>query len=632
VTEALQTECSVVLITGSSGIGKTSLIRYIAERCLNNDGSIPQFDSVVWLNDRNSPRTTTLDSVFNKIAYAFHYLGIAQSKDFEEKHEKVNTLVSTQRILLVVDNFETVNDKTLVRWLLGLPNRSKAIVIRCDFHKDFEDCPHVRLHRMSEGEALAFAKQRLQFLEARGQEWDISDFKPLVAATGGNPHAIALALGQINYRPLNDIVEEIENAQGEIFERLLYPQNWHFLNPKAKQVLMAATLFPVSVSRQALSETARVEGYAFDAGLRQLINLALLNRDSTSLNPLRYTMHPLVRSFARGKLKARKKWALATHKRWLEWAATFSSKSLNSQIDSKTNWPWNDLSKLDILESEEENIYAAISWAAQHQEDDEINKIIIRIAYGVDHYYYVRGLWDKKQRVDLMRIKASHNLKYEEEEARSLAQYIQLLCRQGDTEKAKGYLQQLEVVKTKSNLSVDVAIQVQHAYAFYDMANHEFDTACQILEQCLEQSKRAESKPSQNLLIATQHWLATCLYRKGLLVNAERCFTEALEQADKAKYQRSMIYCRLNLGKISLEQSRLESADTFLRESLQEARSIRELRYIAQIQLTRVRLYIQKNDLVTANTAFSEAKELYDRLSLKDDYDLFLKMCAELKD
>ena len=632
VTEALHKECSVLLITGSSGIGKTSLIRYIAERCLKNDGSIPQFDAVVWLNDRNSPGTTTLDSVFNKIAYTFHYLGPAQSKDFEEKSEKINTLVSTHRILLVVDNFETVNDKMLIRWLLELPNPSKAIVIRCDFHKDFEDCPHVRLRRMSEGEALAFVKQRLQFSEAKGQEWDISDFKPLVAATGGNPHAIALALGQIDYRPLKDIVEEIENAQGEIFERLLYPRNWQLLNPKAKQVLMAATLFPVSVSRQALSETARVEGYMFDAALRQLINLALLNRESTSPNPLRYTMHPLARSFARRKLKARKEWALATHKRWLEWAATFSSKSLNSQTDSKANWPYNNLSKLNILEPEEENIYAAISWAAQHQEDDEINKIIIRIAYGVDHYYYVRGLWDKKQVVDLMRIKASRALKYQEEEVRALAQYIQLLCRQGDTETAKGYLEQLHAIKTKGKLNVDISIQVQHADAFYNMANHEFDTAYHILERCLEESKRAESQPSQNLAIATLHWLATCLYRKGLLADAERCFSEALEQADKAKYQRSMIYCRLNLGKISLDQSKRERADNFLKASLLEARSLNELRYIAQIQLARTRLYIQCKDYSAANTALTEAKELYDRLSLRDDHDVLLQICKEVKD
>src|SRR5262245_42875887 len=59
VIDGLQQRSAVVLIASLGGMGKTSLAREVASHSLIGKDSVPQFDAVVWVSDKDRPGTTT---------------------------------------------------------------------------------------------------------------------------------------------------------------------------------------------------------------------------------------------------------------------------------------------------------------------------------------------------------------------------------------------------------------------------------------------------------------------------------------------------------------------------------------------------------------------------------------------
>src|SRR5262245_31992902 len=109
IIDGLQQRTAVVLIASLGGMGKTSLAREVAAHCLKGEDDAPQFDAVVWISDKDRPGTTTLSIVLDEIARTLDYPGFTQYVH-EEKRREIEQLLRRQKVLLVVDNFETITD------------------------------------------------------------------------------------------------------------------------------------------------------------------------------------------------------------------------------------------------------------------------------------------------------------------------------------------------------------------------------------------------------------------------------------------------------------------------------------------------------------------------------------------
>jgi hypothetical protein len=340
VLAGLHQRSSVVLITSMGGMGKTSLAREVAARCLDGEGAVPRFGAVVWVSDKDRPGTTNLSVLLDEIARTLDYPGLSQFTQADKRYE-VEQLLRRQNVLVVVDNFETITDGALLEWLLRLPEPSKALITTREYRREFRNSWPIDLGGMTDDEAQELIRARLRVLRIEKLVDDPGQLEPLIAATGGNPKAIEIALGLIKYErmPFQQVVDNLYAARGALFDDL-FSRAWSQLDQTARHALQALALFPTSTSYAVLRNTVDIGGLAFDRVVEQLADLSLLDVQQTSIHtPPRYALHSLVRAFARGKLTKQTGLEADACERRMGWCC---------QLAARVGFCWDELRRFEL--------------------------------------------------------------------------------------------------------------------------------------------------------------------------------------------------------------------------------------------------------------------------------------------
>ena len=120
----------------------------------------------------------------------------------------------------------------------------------------------------------------------------------IAQATGGNPLAIKLVIGQAARRPLDQVLNHLKQARGdtEKLYRYIYQAAWELLTPPARQVLLSMPLLSLQGGPwQAVAAIAGLAEEPLAQAVDELVGLSLL--DASDEGDRRYSIHPLTRSF-----------------------------------------------------------------------------------------------------------------------------------------------------------------------------------------------------------------------------------------------------------------------------------------------------------------------------------------------
>jgi tetratricopeptide (TPR) repeat protein len=598
VVDGLRQRSAVVLITSLGGMGKTSLAREVAAHCLAGDGSLPTFEAVVWVSDKGREGATNLSMVLDEIARTLDYPGFT-SLPFDDKRYEVEQLLRRQRVLLVVDNFETITDGALLSWLLRLPEPSKALVTSREYHAEFRSSWPVDLRGMSQAEGDEFVRNQLRFLRMEELVENPTELAPICEVTGGNPKAIMLTLGYLKHgqRPLNEVINEIYAGRGNLFDDL-FTRAWQLLDEAARQVLMALTLFPVSASQAALGEVAEVQGFAYGRAASRLGELSLLDSSRPNLQSApRYSLHPLVRAFASARLQEHSGFELQARQRWVMVCLQWADEVKQARYD---------LGKLKIVEMEEATLEAAIQWCYENDCYPEINRLVD----GMGYYYHVRGMWDKKLITHPLAAEIAHRHQDRLEEINALSKHVQVLSRQANWKEADRYRPRMQALVAEGPLPDENLIDYLSTESFYWLAQ---DKISQI-EQIWQQNKHLANVNSGHMV---RSWLADCLLARREWDQAEELLRISLNEVTENKIQRGIIAIRIKLIAIYLEQGKLEEAAAALQAISQLASENLDRQYMAFIQSYYARLYTLQNDTIAAKAAYNQAIDLFERLGMR---------------
>ena len=598
ILDGLAQRTAVVLISSLGGMGKTSLAREVAARCLTNQ---PSFEAVVWISDKDRPGTTNLDIVLDEIALIMDFPGFTRL-EHTTKQREVEQLLRQKKVLLVVDNFETITDRVLLNWLIKLPEPSKAIITTRHYRQEFRSCWPVELGGMSEDEANLLITERLRVLKLEKLVSSLQIFRPLVLATGGNPKAISLALGCIKYnkKSLEEVLTELLESQGELFEDL-FKHSWALLDESARNVLMGLTFFAASSDKKAIDAATEVRGSYLEDALEQLIDLSLVDVQQEDLKrPPRYLLHPLVQTYA--------------HTRLIEMPVLEARIRINLinyfiNLSQNLNQLHSAIEELARFDADQETVYQLIAQAFKHQ----LYPQVISLVTGYNYYYYVYAHWGKMLENLAYQSQAAQIIDDKESLVRARAKYVQMLIKQGNLAKVEASLAELKEYEGIAELSTRARIEVQHTLALFALEHGQVGEAINYWQKTL-----ANDLTDLDWENATgQRWLGNCLYKLNQLDEAQLQLVAAQKLAKKFNFTRIVIATQILLAEIALNQHKLAEAQDYLETSLTQAYHYNDHRNIGRIHYNLASLQKTANQTKEARINFEKAIDHFQRVGMQ---------------
>lgn len=142
---------TLVQVDGIGGIGKTTLVHEYCTRLIDDSDKEFEndFEFIIWMSAKKTiftPRGTREISQFltnyeDVIQEIINFLDIKSSDldtDENSDEEKVTDFLTEHKVLLVIDNMETLLDEELISFLEYLPRKSKAVLTTRETISDFQ--------------------------------------------------------------------------------------------------------------------------------------------------------------------------------------------------------------------------------------------------------------------------------------------------------------------------------------------------------------------------------------------------------------------------------------------------------------------------------------------------------------
>lgn len=576
-----------VVLHGIGGMGKSSLAYEIASRCKAQrlglpthaarlPGALPAVHAVVWVSDQEQPGTTTLERVLDTIAETLDHRGLT-GYDLLHKQHEVEQLLGRSPALLIVDNVDTITDRTLLPWLLQLPEPSKVVLTTRTRQRLFEHASAyiVALGGMTEGEANQLLDEcarrlSLPFLI------DAAERRELLELTGRSPLALRQLLGYLNRtgQSIRDAQASFARLEADLLPNL-FARSWQLLDPPARALLHILVMLPGDITRETLLQVFGYTETMLAAIIGQLTDLALLERVVQDGQPGRWKLHPLTRHFVAEQQVDDEAMLGEARNRWLRWASDYAATF---------GYAINDIGRLKLLDADEALLFAALGHASADKRDAEV----VRLVHGLEFYYYTRALWNKKLVLHAHYIAAARRLNDVAELIMALTMHSQLLCRLGRLDEATGVLAELTTLAERAAVVGEPAFHVAHAQGLYQLARKDYGAAQEAWQHILAHAD-AWQLP-QHMVIGARHWLAISFMRQGQNHMARALFERSLEAARASDSNRWIARNQLQLASLDVVERRFNEADQRLEDS--RARTDEADReQLAHLERVQARLY-----------------------------------------
>jgi hypothetical protein len=209
--------------------------------------------------------------------------------------------------LVVVDNLESeaVADYLLNR-LTNLAAPSKFVITTRTRPPEQAAVRHFPLPELSGEDALALLRHHAADIGISAANIPSeATFDPIYAAVGGNPLALRLVAGLLDWLPLTQILQGMAQSRPGPIEELyrhIYWQTWHSLSQPARTLLTVMPLVAEAGSEAGyLQAISGLDEIAFWPAVQELRSRSLLEVRGT-LNEKRYGIHRLTQSFVRTEI------------------------------------------------------------------------------------------------------------------------------------------------------------------------------------------------------------------------------------------------------------------------------------------------------------------------------------------
>lgn len=485
---------SLITIDGIGGIGKSTLALEVAHHYLRNYSHLAKqerFDAIIWISAKQTVLTAqgiqirpqafrTLEDIYAAIAITLQRQDITKAGAVEQV-EIVRNALTRQRILLIIDNLETVDDEKVITFLMELPAPTKAIVTT---RQRVDVAYPIRLMGMDKIEAEQLV---LQECEKKSCQISSEDTQRLYNYTGGVPLAIVWSIAQISsgYSTEN-VLRRLGDFRGDVVKFCFEGSVLRIKDKPSYKLLLALALFATDANRDALGYVADLSVYDRDDGLVELENLSLFDKTGA-----RFKFLPITKSFALAELTQNQKLHLEMGKRWIAYL-----RELCAGVGDEYYWKYQSYS----FYSEGDNILDAINWANTYGSAEDV----FDLTYAAYDYSDTVGRWNELIEICDRAYKLAISIQNHSEAARfAMARFPNItgwiFMQRGQYEIAEEkFLQSLKQYRQIGSKAGE-AISLQHLSAIYRKTGH-FDESKKCNDQAWNIAKELDDGDLQALI------------------------------------------------------------------------------------------------------------------------------------
>lgn len=614
----------IITVDGIGGVGKSALVLEAARRChrasVEHRSDMPIFDAIIHASAKQeylSPygillrpqAQRNLHDIFREIANTLDDQTIIQASPEDQIGRVRQSLASKNRVLLIVDNMETMEESTshhVLSFLYDLPATVKVVITS---RRRLGVMP-ISLPCLARSEGVRLIQQQA---EEKQLSFTTEETSQLYEKTGGIPIAIVYSIGQVsNGYSLEFVLERLASNTGDLANFCFTESVQRLRNQPAYQLLLALAIFSEPPTLNAVAEVAGLgtDSAAVTHGLPHLQQLSLINQENG-----RYTMVALTHEYVLAELEGNPEFASRARERWLTW--------YKALVERYGGEDWARWIQYDRLKAEEGNLLAVLHWCRDQERYADFRDLWLPL----NHYANLYGYWDDQldslqwliaaaeRRGDwatfvkvmnhkswlLIRNCSSEALEEADKILRqswSLRSYADL-CTQADLVenivrlriRQKRYREACNWLDREEKLVIDANLEAQqHIRYFIPIQYHRaevsclesnYDTAKRLFQGVIESAAKIEW---YRVINSAQNWVADIAIKQRDFCEAERLLQTGLAVAEQnknrrriARYQRSYAY--LNHANGLFEESRRwadQAIDGFNRLGmLQDAREMK---------------------------------------------------------
>ncbi|MEF0939876.1 NB-ARC domain-containing protein [Rhizobium sp. BR 362] len=283
----------VVTVLGDGGNGKTAITLQTLYGLVNSNDH--PFDAIVWVSAKSSRLTvgeierienaiTTSLALFTEVAAVFE-------PGAKEPIDRVRALLENNKILLAIDNLETVLDESITSFASDVPGESKIVFTsRIPLGADLT----VQVGAFSEAEGLSYLRSLINIYGVSGLKgFGNEDLKHFAARLGNKPLLIKwFCLGVLTGMAPHAIVKNPEIALRFCMENI-----YDALSANARSVLSVLASLPRAASQAVIQHVASLSAILIESGIAELLKYSLIQRAAEYKYETCYQILPFARSY-----------------------------------------------------------------------------------------------------------------------------------------------------------------------------------------------------------------------------------------------------------------------------------------------------------------------------------------------
>ncbi|MEM7342673.1 MAG: tetratricopeptide repeat protein [Chloroflexota bacterium] len=653
----------LVALDGIGGIGKTTLAHRIVIDLTEKVGQETTFVDVAWVSAKQTFFSPDLGlQETDKPALDVESLtdqllgqlldGTILPATAQEKRLTLLRRLKETPTLIIIDNLETIADhQTLLPFLRQVVNPSKVMLTTRHSLKAHSDVYCLSLDELSEADALALLRHEVA-LSGSPLMTNASDSQlgRIYEVVGGNPLALKMVLGQINFLSLSEVLDSLIQAKGQQVDDLytyIYWQAWQMLDEPTRTLFVALPICPdgTLADLERLTNLSRAQ---LQQSLKQLISLSLVTVGGDLEQP-RYRLHRLTETFLMNEVL---KWQESNPPESIPDTETKHYLTLFETHITRVVQHWHNHAAIEavdvaVLEPAQESILKSISLAFSLS---DLWPTLGTLIIGFSPYMERRGLWGEWNPVLLQAISTAQQRNDVDGEITLSALLARLYQRQSKPKDVIRHYRRVIRLARKAENRYELARACSNlGYAYIDEGRwwRSEVLCCQALEifedldsdhgrahthnhlGVLYTKKNVWIKAENHLNEACRFWqrmddsfgLIYGLDNKGLLYMNMELPQKAIEHLEQALLiaQQTQIETEIskiwnNLGRANQKADHFSKAEDYLKKAEKTFRKNANHLDLARVWHNLGWLYFNMNKWLDAEAYFTEALKAYQNL------------------